>query len=133
MPLSQSFFLTHLGSVTFVVAEFDDGELACRVTEVVPAGYEAPYFDGTTSSANCEWNDLTRGARRECVITNFPAERDSDGDGVPDSEDNCPDVPNQGQFDLDGDGIGNLEEFGVISPFEGLALFDEARKSDCGS
>jgi hypothetical protein len=32
---------------------------------------------------------------------------DSDGDGVPDGEDNCPDVPNPGQEDADDDGIGD--------------------------
>ncbi len=32
---------------------------------------------------------------------------DSDGDGVLDDEDNCPDDPNPGQEDDDGDGIGN--------------------------
>jgi hypothetical protein len=33
---------------------------------------------------------------------------DTDGDGMPDSEDNCPDVPNHDQADLDSDGIGNV-------------------------
>lgn len=32
---------------------------------------------------------------------------DSDGDGVPDTTDNCPSVPNPGQEDDDGDNIGN--------------------------
>lgn len=32
---------------------------------------------------------------------------DGDGDGVPDAEDNCPDVPNPDQADGDGDGIGD--------------------------
>jgi hypothetical protein len=32
---------------------------------------------------------------------------DADGDGVPDSEDNCPAVANPGQADVDGDGIGD--------------------------
>jgi hypothetical protein len=37
--------------------------------------------------------------------TNPPA--DADGDGVPDAEDNCPNVPNASQADSDGDGIGD--------------------------
>lgn len=32
---------------------------------------------------------------------------DSDGDGVPDSSDNCPDVPNPGQEDVDSDSLGD--------------------------
>ena len=33
---------------------------------------------------------------------------DSDSDGIPDSSDNCPNVPNPGQEDLDGDGTGDV-------------------------
>jgi C1A family cysteine protease len=33
---------------------------------------------------------------------------DSDNDGIPDAQDNCPDDPNQGQQDTDGDGIGDV-------------------------
>ncbi|HEY5625320.1 MAG TPA: thrombospondin type 3 repeat-containing protein, partial [Dehalococcoidia bacterium] len=33
---------------------------------------------------------------------------DRDNDGVPDDEDNCPDDPNPGQEDTDGDGIGDV-------------------------
>lgn len=37
----------------------------------------------------------------------FDPEHDSDGDGVPDILDNCPDVPNPDQLDSDDDGIGD--------------------------
>ena len=33
---------------------------------------------------------------------------DADNDGIPDSEDNCPNTPNQDQADSDGDGIGDV-------------------------
>jgi len=36
-----------------------------------------------------------------------PPPTDTDGDGVPDEEDNCPTVPNTDQADSDGDGIGD--------------------------
>src|SRR6476469_1897621 len=35
------------------------------------------------------------------------SDADSDGDGIPDSQDNCPSIPNPSQHDTDGDGIGD--------------------------
>ena len=50
----------------------------------------------------------------------FPASggsgTDSDGDGIADTIDNCPDVPNPQQYDRDGDGIGNRCEDGTTPP-----------------
>jgi probable HAF family extracellular repeat protein len=37
-----------------------------------------------------------------------PIPQDSDGDGILDNDDNCPDTPNPDQSDLDGDGIGDV-------------------------
>jgi hypothetical protein len=54
-------------------------------------------------------------------------EEDSDGDGVPDSRDNCIAVPNRDQLDSDGDGYGNacdadLNNDGIVNSVD-LALF----------
>src|SRR5438034_9349139 len=39
-----------------------------------------------------------------------PSVEDTDGDGIPDAQDNCPAIPNPAQTDTDGDGIGRSEE-----------------------
>ena len=45
-----------------------------------------------------------------------PGTQDTDGDTIPDADDNCPDTPNPGQEDRDGDGIGDAcdEDIGKL-------------------
>lgn len=47
----------------------------------------------------------TNNRPQECVVTDD--EPDGDGDGAPDTCDNCPDTANEGQSDLDHDGVGD--------------------------
>jgi len=42
------------------------------------------------------------------LTTLFFPELDNDGDGIPNDDDNCPDISNPNQEDADGDGIGNV-------------------------
>ncbi len=52
--------------------------------------------------------DITAGAEAALTLTlTDGTPQDSDGDGVPDSIDNCPTVPNPDQADSNGDGIGD--------------------------
>ncbi len=70
LPVSQSTFISPGSPVTFVVADFSSGNLDCRLTEAVPAGYAPTYDDGTLSSVECFWSDLIDGASVSCDITN---------------------------------------------------------------
>jgi len=49
---------------------------------------------------------------------------DTDGDGIPDSEDNCIDEPNPDQADSDGDGVGDLCDADFISFGENANFLD---------
>ena len=41
-------------------------------------------------------------------VSDFISGSDIDGDGIPDSQDNCPCTPNYDQLDSDGDGVGDV-------------------------
>jgi hypothetical protein len=74
LPLEQSSMISEGDGVEFVVVDFDDGEMDCEITESVPAGYEAEYFDGVTSSGiSCTFADIGWGQNFNCAVTNSPA------------------------------------------------------------
>ncbi|UTA46905.1 PHB depolymerase family esterase [Simiduia sp. 21SJ11W-1] len=82
-------------------------------------GYSACYLAFGTSAftmreypgANnqCEWiadgNASCNGPLQTCSNSTGP--QDSDGDGIADTQDNCPNAPNTDQADNDNDGLGN--------------------------
>jgi len=62
---------------------------------------ESTGFDNTCDKPD-GWNDAEMtGCTYSCLV-------DGDGDGIADSEDNCPTVPNPGQTDIDADGFGDV-------------------------
>lgn len=72
--------------------------------------YTAELPDGTTDQGMSDlsfFDTSVIGSFDETFVSTRPVVIDADGDGVPDTEDNCPAVANPGQEDADGDGIGD--------------------------
>ncbi len=61
-------------NITFVITDFDAGDMDCWVTETpVPNGYEAYYsteFQGNTNKVECEYLDIMHGDELQCFISN---------------------------------------------------------------
>jgi hypothetical protein len=51
--------------------------------------------------------DVSHNGKTDAFVAKLVSVVDSDGDGIPDGEDNCPNTPNPGQEDFDGDGLGD--------------------------
>lgn len=71
-------------------------------------------MSGTTAVSGANFNANTGSGYVFSLIS------DTDGDGVPDNEDNCPTVPNDDQTDVNGDGFGDA----CVSP--GADVSDQA-------
>lgn len=69
-----------------------DGDCNDSDPEIYPGAAE---ICGDGIDQDCDGSDLS------CIV-------DTDGDGVPDETDNCPDVSNPNQADSDGDGVGDV-------------------------
>jgi hypothetical protein len=59
-----------------------------------------------------------------------PPPTDTDGDGVPDETDNCPDVANPDQADTDGDGVGDACDEPPPTDTDGDGVPDETDNCD---
>jgi len=81
----------------------DPTELAVNVTPVVSKYFKAEFVQASSSSP------LAVGPLIQELdgYDTFLPGADTDGDGVNDDVDNCPDDPNPGQEDLDDDGVGD--------------------------
>jgi len=97
----------------------DDYLGPCRPTTGAPCRDHADCDDGNACSDDCcingycEYLVLSCPKDQECdPTTGKCALADRDGDGVPDSKDNCPGVANPDQADSDGDGVGDACDTG---------------------
>lgn len=77
LPLTDTAAIDPSSGVTFMISDFDSGELDCEISEAVPPGYAPEYEDGTLSSINCEYEDVVHGDTLDCQITNSPLEMTS--------------------------------------------------------
>ncbi len=123
-PLSTSadavsFTTVDLGKTGDINYHLDEG------TITYAAGYSWCYteYGGSTdftmieveaSAGQCQWVDEAGAAScagpEQACSTTTPPPVDSDGDGVADASDNCPNVANADQADSDGDGVGDACE-----------------------
>lgn len=96
-----------------------EGEVCVRATCAVPRSDDRDADAGGANDASTDASpsvpdqgeDLTEIPDVESPdvgVDMAPETDDRDGDGIPDAEDNCPDIPNRAQADLDGDGVGDL-------------------------
>ena len=72
LPLEQSKVISESDDVTFVVTNFEHGDMDCAITETKGAdGYSAEYFDGVaTSAGGCIYEGVLLGEQNTCDITN---------------------------------------------------------------
>ena len=88
-------------------ADFEpDGNTFTWTPGIGQAGVYFPLF--TLSAVGCEFNCTAATQTVEIVVTGQTGVPDRDRDGVPDDDDNCPDVANPDQRDQDGDGFGDV-------------------------
>jgi len=100
----------HSSSYTFVPSGPGNFQVRLEVTDETPLVH--PAMAGTSLRSSRGWNVT--------VVA------DTDGDTVPDAVDNCPLVPNAGQEDSDGDGVGDACESVAVGDIDNDGLLDGA-------
>ena len=88
----------HLGGTSVATDATGEGEFTATLAQPVPVGH---LLTATATSDDGDTSELSA-----CIAVGALV-LDADDDAVPDSDDNCPDVANPDQADLDGDGRGD--------------------------
>jgi uncharacterized repeat protein (TIGR01451 family) len=92
--------------LTWNVGNLANGTTAmCNIT-VIPTSVGLIINQATISSSTTDPTSDNNTVAEETVVT-LPVP-DLDGDGIPDDNDNCPDIPNIVQNDYDNDGLGDV-------------------------
>jgi len=116
---------TSTGKCAEVLDKCENGKLDIDETDV-DCGGDCP---GCDVGKNCDsdYDCITTAECKDgvCVLRQL----DSDGDGIIDGKDNCPDTANEDQADVDGDGIG--DECDLDSDNDGLPDSFEQQYFDC--
>lgn len=115
----------HVATYFFSAVGWLVGDSLCIDTVQFSAGTEMLYVDASGTPYVPVW------AGRSCISA-----VDSDGDGVADLPDNCPDLGNPLQEDADGDGLGNVCDLCLDSDADGFGdgqLGDTCATDNCPS
>jgi hypothetical protein len=86
---------------------------ACGRTQTMHVSLVATASNGRALSPNTESMDYTITGVGLC------GSADTDRDGIPDNQDNCPTIANHDQADADNDGIGDLCDYNAFPPAVG--------------
>ena len=90
-----------------------DNQIHAAISEH-PDGYTWNIgFEDLWGGGDRDYNDINLIVQGDLVV--IPDDPDTDDDGIPDEEDNCPETPNPDQADADGDGFGDVCD---ICPFD---------------
>ncbi len=131
LPLDQSKMIAEGDTVTFVVQSFDDGQMNCSITEVVPDGYSASYSAGV--SPGCTFEQINQGDAYRCEITNSPDPVDIDIEKVWVFEGSGGDDVDTSYYltlYCENGWIENLGQAGTDSPEGVLCLLDDVSGDD---
>ncbi|MBN2456795.1 MAG: metallophosphoesterase, partial [Sedimentisphaerales bacterium] len=94
-------------SVSFCTGYNKENGYVAQWTDVIADDGSFSVTAEQDKNATYGWDTGSKGYTMTAIML-LELDHDSDSDGIPDDQDNCPDVNNPGQEDIDGDGVGDL-------------------------